>query len=99
MPEIDRRLRYLVLAALTLLAACLRFPATGFGLPDQLRPDEEYMVPQALDFEKDWNPHIATYPAAQTYIVHAVLRSFATLTGAGHDLHAVYGSDNEARAF
>ena len=99
MPDIDKRLRFLLLAALTLLAAWLRFSGIGFGLPDQLRPDEDLTVPRALDFEKDWNPHITIYPAAQTYLIHGALRSYATLTGAGHDLHAVYGADDGARAF
>jgi len=99
LPDIDKRLRFLLLAALTILAAWLRFSGIGFGLPDQFRPDEEMMVPLALDFEKDWNPHLAIYPAAQTYLLHGALRSYATLTGAGNDLHAVYGADNGARAF
>jgi hypothetical protein len=99
LPEIDKRLRFFLLAALTLLAAWLRFSAIGFGLPDQFRPDEDMTVPQALDFEQDWNPHLAIYPAAQTYLIHGVLRSYAMLTGSGHDLHTVYGADNGARAF
>ena len=99
MSNLDQRTRFLLLTALTLLAAWLRFSAVSFGLPDQLRPDEEMMVPRAMDFEKDWNPHLAIYPAAQTYLVHGVLRSYAILSGAGPDLHKAYGSDNGARAF
>jgi hypothetical protein len=94
-----RSLRLILLTALTLTAEWLRFSATSFGLPDQLRPDEELLVPRALGFESDWNPHLAIYPAAQTYVVHGALRSYAVLTGAGRDLHAAYGADNGARAF
>jgi dolichyl-phosphate-mannose-protein mannosyltransferase len=88
-----------LLVGLTLLGGWLRFSAINFGLPDQLRPDEEKIVPRALDFEDDWNPHLAIYPAAQTYLTHAVLRSYAILTGAGHDLSAAYHSDNQAQAY
>jgi hypothetical protein len=95
----DKLVRFLLVMALTLVAAWLRFSAISFGLPDQLRPDEEMLVPRALGFEADWNPHLAIYPAAQTYLVHGVLQSYARLTGAGRDLHLAYGSDNSARAF
>lgn len=91
--------RYGLLVGLTLLAGWLRFSAINFGLPDQLRPDEEMIVPRALDFAYDWNPRLAIYPAAQIYLTHAVLRSYATLTGAGHDLLAAYNSDNQAQAY
>jgi hypothetical protein len=99
LPNIDKRVQFLLVIALTVIAAWLRFSSTDFGLPDQFRPDEEKIVPRALDFEKDWNPHLAIYPAAQTYLVHGVLRSCATLTGAGPNLQTAYGSDNGARAF
>ncbi len=84
---------------LTLIAAWLRFSSIGFGLPDQFRPDEERTVPTALGFEKDWNPHFAIYPAAQTYLIHGALRSYATVTGAGANLETAYGSNNRAQAF
>ncbi len=98
-PNIDKRLQFLLVIALTMFAAWLRFSSIGFGLPDQLRPDEERTVPTALGFEKDWNPHFAIYPAAQTYLIHGALRSYATLTGADRNLHTAYGSDNGAQAF
>jgi len=91
--------RYGLLVGITLLAGWLRFSSINFGLPDQFRPDEEKIVPRALDFEEDWNPHLAIYPAAQTYLTHAVLRSYATLSGSGHDLHAAYNSNNQAQAY
>jgi hypothetical protein len=87
------------MAALTVIAAWLRFSSTDFGLPQHFRPDEEKIVPRALDFEKDWNPHLAIYPAAQPYLIHAVLRSCATVTRAGPNLQKAYGSDDDARAF
>ena len=78
----------------------MRFSAIGFGLPEKFRPDEDALVNTALGFDLDWNPRlIAGYPAAQFYLVHAVLRSYATATGAGKDLHAVYGADDRSRAF
>jgi len=99
LPGIDNRVRFLLLIALTLIAAWLRFSSIGFGLPDQFRPDEERIVPTALGFEKDWNPHFAIYPAAQTYLIHGTLRSYAMLTGASRNLQTAYGSDNGAQAF
>jgi len=97
--RIYKRVQLLLLIALTVTAAWLRFSAVSFGLPDQFRPDEEKTVPRALSFETDWNPHLAIYPAAQTYIIHGVLRSYAILTGSGGDLKAAYGSNNNAQAF
>ncbi len=88
-----------MLTALTLVAAWLRFSAIDFGFPDQFRPDEEMMVPTALGFEKDWNPHQAIYPAGQTYLLHAVLRSNAMLAGVHGDLHKAYGADDGAQAY
>jgi hypothetical protein len=99
LPNIDKRVQFLLVMALTLIAAWLRFSSTGFGLPDQLRPDEEKLVPRALGFEEDWNPHLAIYPAAQTYLIHGALRSCALLTGASRNLQTAYGSDNGAQAF
>lgn len=100
MPEIDRKIRVAVLLALIILGGWLRFEAVGFGLPDRFRPDEDVLIDRALGFDQDWNPRlIAGYPAAQLYLVHAVLRSNAMVTGAGTDLRAVYGADSRARAF
>lgn len=99
LPNIENRARFFLVMALTLMAAWLRFSSIGFGLPDQFRPDEDKIVPRALDFEKDWNPHLAIYPAVQTYLIHGVLRSCATLSGAGRDLKTAYGSDNGAQAY
>jgi hypothetical protein len=97
--KIDKRGRFLLLAALTIIAAWLRFSGAGFGLPDQFRPDEQNIIPTALDFETDWNPHLAIYPAAQTYLIHGVLRAYAILTGSGRDLRQAYATDNGAQAF
>ncbi len=71
----------------------------GFGLPDHFRPDEEFLVPVAIDLEKDWNPHWSICPPAQTYLVHAALRVYARMTGAGENLHDVYAPNNEAQAY
>jgi hypothetical protein len=82
------------------LGGWLRFSAIGFGLPDRFRPDEDLLVDRALGFDNDWNPRlIAVYPAAQLYLLHAVLRSDAMATGAGSDLRAVYSANSQARAF
>jgi hypothetical protein len=91
--------RIAFLAVLTLIAGWLRFSAIDFGLPEQYRPDEELTVPAALDFENDWNPHLTIYPAAQTYLIHGVLRSYARLIGADGNLRNVYRSDNNAEAY
>ena len=100
MPQIDRKIRFAILAALVILGGWLRFAAIDFGLPDKFRPDEEALVDKALGFDHDWNPRLITaYPAAQFYLVHAVLRSYAIATSAGNDLHAAYSADSEAHAY
>jgi len=66
---------------LTLSGGFLRFSATSFGLPDLFRPDEEFIVPRALGFERDGNPHMAYYPAGHIYLLHAALRLFALFAG------------------
>jgi hypothetical protein len=99
-PWYSRRVvRMAVLAALTLIAAWLRLTSTGFGLPDRFRPDEEYMVPRALGFENDWNPHFALYPSAQMYVQHAALKYYAALIGYPHDFRAAYAADSQTLAY
>ena len=90
------------LAALIILGGWLRFAAIGFGLPDKFQPDEPLLVVPALDLGNDWNPHFNNflfYPAAQVYLLHAVLRSYATVTRSGTNLPEVYAADRQARAF
>src|SRR5271166_2815493 len=99
MPHLDRRLPLALLAVLTLFGGWLRFSAVDFGLPDHFRPDEEFLVPFALDFKESWNPHWSVCPPAQTYLVHGVLRVYATLTGAGENLHDAYAPNHQAQAF
>ncbi len=91
--------RLIVLAALTLIAGWLRFTATSFGLPDRFRPDEEYMVSRALEFEGDWDPHFAIYPAAQMYVQHAALKYYAALAGQRQNFRAAYATDSQALAY
>jgi hypothetical protein len=88
-----------VLAALTVIAAWLRFTATDFGLPDKFRPDEEYLVSRALGFENDWNPHFALYPAVQMYLQHAALKYYAALIGFPQNFRAAYANDGQALAY
>ena len=93
------RARWLILAALTVIAAWLRFTSTGFGLPDKFRPDEEYLLSRALGFENDWNPHFAIYPAAQMYVQHAALKYYAALIGERQNFRAAYATDGQALAY
>ncbi len=79
-----------LLVLLTLFAGVLRFAAIGFGLPDRFRPDEEYLVANALGFQEDSNPHFAIYPAAQIYLLHAALRLSTALEGHEGDFHTAY---------
>lgn len=105
MPAPDARARpatlglMMGLALLTLVGGWLRFTATSFGWPDHYRPDEEYMISRALDFQNDWNPHFALYPAAQMYVQHAALWGYGALTGHRHDFRAAYGADAQALAY
>jgi hypothetical protein len=87
------------LAALTLIAGWLRFTATSFGLPDHVRPDEEYMISRALGFQQDWNPHFALYPAAQMYVQHGALWAYAVLMGHRDNFRDLYGPDEQALAY
>ncbi len=99
-PRRSRRMaRLAVLAALTVVAGWLRFTATGFGLPDKFRPDEEYMVSRALGFENDWNPHFSLYPSAQMYVQHAALKYYAALIGYPQNFRAAYAGDAQALAY
>lgn len=98
-PQSHRMARLAALAVLTLIAGWLRFTATGFGLPDKFRPDEEYMISRALGFENDWNPHFSLYPAAQMYVQHAALKYYAALIGYPHDFRGAYASDSQALAY
>ncbi len=91
--------RLIALSLLTLVAGWLRFTATSFGLPDRFRPDEEYMVSRALGFDMDWNPHFAVYPAAQMYVQHAALISYAFIIGTRTSFRDAYATDNQALAY
>ncbi len=88
--------------ALTILGGWLRFAAIDFGLPDKFRPDEGILIASALDLGRDLNPHfnpLNPYPAAQVYLVHAVLRSYALVSGSGANLEAAYATNSQARAY
>ncbi len=95
----NRKLRVTILAALVVLGGWLRFAAIGFGLPDKFRPDKDLLITTVLDLGKDRNPHFTLYPAAQIYLLHAVLRSYATVTRSGSNLAEVYAADRQARAY
>lgn len=64
----------LVVLVVALAGAALRFYAIDFGLPDRHRPDEWYTIEAAarLGRETGFNPRIAAYPAALTYLVSGV---------------------------
>ncbi len=99
MADLNRNARLIIVAALVIVAGWLRFAAAGFGLPQQFRPDEEQLAPKALDFDTDWNPHRAIYPAAQMYLVRGVLRAYAIVNGESGNLHAIFDSNNQALAY
>src|SRR5579863_8842092 len=92
-------LQLVTLAMLTLIGGWLRFQSIGFGLPDKFRPDEEYLVSRALGFENDWNPHFAIYPAAQMYVQHAILWTYAKLSRQRGNFRAAYATDNQTLAY
>jgi len=74
---VSRAGRLAALAAITLLGGWLRFASVDFGLPQLYRPDEQWVVPKARGFERDWNPRFGIYPAAQMVVQHGVLRAWA----------------------
>ncbi len=92
------RLRAAVLVALTAAAGWLRFASIGFGLPDKLRPDEEYVVSRALGFDPDWNPHFAIYPALEMYVLHGALRLAAAAEGDADGFRRRFGANGAAPA-
>jgi hypothetical protein len=93
------------IVSLTLVAGWLRLESTSFGLPDQdvghlFRPDEDLLIPRALQFGPDWNPHTAfPYPAAQMYLQSAGLRIYAGCLGHWHDYRSVYAPHSNAEAY
>src|SRR5436190_3508993 len=89
----------LFVASVTIVAAWLRFSAIDFGLPDQLRPDEDAIVFQALGTPERVETFSGAYPAAQVYLVRAVYYVDAALRGAGRDLAGAYAGVNQQRAF
>jgi hypothetical protein len=93
------RIALILLLVLTLVGGWLRFTATSFGLPDQFRPDEEFLVPRALNLGPDWNPHWAVYPPALMYMQSAALRVYAAALGKGSDFRSAYAADNGALAY
>jgi hypothetical protein len=93
------KLRVVILLILTIVAGWLRFTATDFGLPDKYRPDEEFLINGAMDFQADWNPHFEIYPAAQMYVDHAVLKTYAQLQGNRGDFRDTYSADGGALAY
>ena len=94
-----------LIISLTLVAGWLRFESTSFGLPNEdvdhlFRPDEEILVPRALRFGPDWNPHMEfPYPAAQMYLQSAALRLYAGCLGHWHDYRSVYEPHDDAEAY
>ncbi len=59
---------YIILAAICLLGAWLRFDAIGWGLPFRLHPDEwKYVQGAAKVHQGQWNPKYFRNPPAFTY--------------------------------
>jgi hypothetical protein len=97
--DLNRNWRVIILAALLIAAGWLRFTGTSFGLPQQFRPDEEFVVPKALNFDADWNPHWVLYPALQMYLLHGTLRADAIARGKSGTLHAIFDPNPQAVAY
>ncbi|MFM7735468.1 MAG: glycosyltransferase family 39 protein [Alphaproteobacteria bacterium] len=96
----SRPARLAALAAITLLGGWLRFASTDFGLPQLYRPDEQWVVPKARGFERDWNPGFAIYPAAQMVVQHGVLRAWAAWKAPGdRPWRTWYMQDGEPLAY
>jgi len=92
------------LVCLTLAAGWLRLESTSFGLPTEdvdhlFRPDEDILIPRALHFGPDWNPHMEYYPAAQMYVQSAGLRIYAGWMGHWDDFRSMYAPHNNAEAY
>lgn len=71
------------LLLIVVAGGALRFTALDFGMPDRFRPDEQYIVERAAFFgdARGFDPHSATYPAAQMYVVWAVARTTQAVRG------------------
>ena len=73
----DRRgIAYLVIIlAITAFAGVARFAHIDFGLPDRLRPDEEFIINSAWGvLSGDLNPYFFDYPTFLIYLLAIVLR-------------------------
>ncbi len=86
----------LILALITLAGGWLRFSAIDFGLPQQYRPDEELLVPKALNVS---SMSARMYPEGHVSLVRAVLRINAMGHGPDASLPTAYQADNNARAY
>lgn len=84
-PEIDAKrserdatdLRFLALLLIVILGAVLRFWGTGFGLPGQYRPDEEYLINSARrPLAGEFDPGFVLYPSLYIYCLSAVFALF-----------------------
>ncbi|HYL60012.1 MAG TPA: hypothetical protein VEU51_14170 [Candidatus Acidoferrales bacterium] len=81
---------------LTLVAGWLRFASIDFGLPDNFRPDEEYIVEKAIGFGPNWDPYFATYPAGLMYVNAFVFRAYGVAHGNWSDFRAAFADKTRA---
>ena len=85
--------KIIVLAAVVLFAVSA-FYGISFGLPDKVRPDEEFIVSRALSCNYgDFNPHFFQYPTLYYYFMALV---YFLLAKAGAVLHAFPEGDFSA---
>jgi 4-amino-4-deoxy-L-arabinose transferase-like glycosyltransferase len=73
----SRRSQFVLLIAVLLLAAAVRFWGIRFGLPGLYRPDEEYFVNAVVFIDRgDYNPHFFYYPSFYMYFNVVVWRLY-----------------------
>jgi hypothetical protein len=85
-----------LMLCLTLAAGWLRFASIDFGLPDNFRPDEEYIVEKAFGFGPNWDPYFASYPAGLMYVQAFAFRAYGAAHGHWSDFRAAFADKSRA---
>ena len=66
----DRKIDWLYIGLILLIALALRVAGTSFGLPGTFHPDEPHHINTAVYFGSgDLNPHVFKYPTLWMYFL------------------------------
>jgi 4-amino-4-deoxy-L-arabinose transferase-like glycosyltransferase len=96
----DMRRATVTLAAILIVAAALRFPGLGSGIPYGIGVDEPQIVNRAVIMMKtgDFNPHFFDYPTLYIYL-QLVVATLRFMTGAMSGLWGSLGDVSSSEFF